>query len=227
MGEVADFHLLFGGEGGPGWSLLQRLGHGRWWKGNTGARQRTRIGPRNGHGLIRPLPRGGSQMGIHGLGGRGRFGEAALVGFRGGMSDPDGWRLESEGLLVGAGGRLGNGILHRVALPVLGGRDGIFHGRGREEWRHGSAGETWGVGGGLHPEMGEVQIRTGPVPELHGLLEPPLGVESVEDDDVDEDDEHLDHHGNDGAEQRPILFRRISRQTTGRTEEQHRDTTHL
>ena len=49
-------------------------------------------------------------------------------------------------------------------------------------WGHGT--ETWGVGCGLRAELGEVEVRTSAVTDVHGFAEALLGVVSIEDDAV-------------------------------------------
>ncbi|KAL2282891.1 hypothetical protein FJTKL_10266 [Diaporthe vaccinii] len=65
---------------------------------------------------------------------------------------------------------------------------------------------AWGVGGGLRPELCEVEVGAGLVAHVHGLHELSLGVVTVEDDRVQGNGDDLDDDFDDHADQRPILL---------------------
>lgn len=78
-------------------------------------------------------------------------------------------------------------------------------GGAREAGGHWGSGESWGVGGGLGAEVGQVKVRTGFVANVHRLAELAFGPEAVEDDGVDGDDENLDYDFDDAADESPVL----------------------
>jgi hypothetical protein len=129
--------------------------------------------------------------------------EAFLSELGSGACDFDGWCSKSEGLGLSDFARIG--VLHFVALAVLGGRKRVdVH--GVAGWwspaagarRHGA--ESGSVRCGLGAELGEVQVRAGLIAGGHGLPELPLGPESVEDDAVDGDAQYFDDDLDDAAD---------------------------
>lgn len=126
------------------------------------------------------------------------------------MLDADGGRLEVEGGLRSCWGArrgvLGVRALHFAVLRC--GIDVLRRWRGWSIGRFGGAREPWGVGGGLHAKLGEVQIRSGLVAAVHSLRESSFGVEAVKDHGVDEEDRDLDDYFDDRTYQAPVLGQR-------------------
>ena len=106
-----------------------------------------------------------------------------------------------------------------LGLAVLRGRVRVhvFHGehcrRGSDPWRLGGlrgvavaeAWRGWGVRGGLHSELGEVEFGAGLAPLVHDFGETVFGEEAVDDYDVDEDDDDFEDDFDDGADEAPVL----------------------
>ena len=67
--------------------------------------------------------------------------------------------------------------------------------------------EARGVRCGLDAELGEIEIGSRVVPAVHGVHESSLGVDSIEDHGIDENDQNLDDDFDDGANQTPVLGR--------------------
>lgn len=66
--------------------------------------------------------------------------------------------------------------------------------------------ETRGIGRGLgSTQLGEVEIVPSLVAQIHGLAQTVLGVETVEDDGVDQNHKDLNDDLDDGADQHPVL----------------------
>jgi len=162
----------------------------------TRARQRARVRAGDRHILVRHFSRRGRDVLVH------LRLEAVLLHGGGGVLDADRGRLQSEGFGWGEGVVLGcelGGFVVAVGFAVLGDGVGVVQRRGAR------ALEARGVGRGLGAELGEVEVGTGAVAEVHGLVEAALGVEAVEDDAVDGDGDDLDHDLDNGADQRPVL----------------------
>ena len=57
-------------------------------------------------------------------------------------------------------------------------------------------------------ELSQVKIRTSSVPEIHGLGEPPLGIEAIEDNSVDRNGDDFHNDLDKSTDKRPILEER-------------------
>jgi len=77
----------------------------------------------------------------------------------------------------------------------------------RESRRLGT--ETGGVGSGLGAELGEIEIGSGLVAHVHGLVKLALGPVAVENNAVEGDANNLDHKLDDNADQGPVLFQEL------------------
>ena len=109
----------------------------------------------------------------------------------------DRWGLKSEWFWLGEGLAFGcvlGGFPHfsvvdrisfdlRWELP----RDGCF--------------EPWGVWRRLRLQLCQVKILASVIAYVHGLMEPPFGVETVKDDGVDRDCDNLHNDLDEGADQ--------------------------
>lgn len=190
-------------------ALRHRLGHGRLGlRREAGAGHRTGIGAGDGHGLVRLLARSGGNV-LADVLRRLRWRwclywcgsvESILRRLGGRVLHADGRRLQLE-RLWGMGWRLGRRVLRRVVLTILGRRVDVLGLRRGHVRRLGRAREPGGVGRGLRAELREIQVGPGLVTQVHGLAQPLLGVEAVEDDRVDEDDNDVDDDLDDGAHQ--------------------------
>ena len=78
-----------------------------------------------------------------------------------------------------------------------------MRGEGGGHWRLLEAGRVWR---GLDAELGQVEIRTSLVAGVHGLVQPSLGVEAVEDNGVDGDSNDFDNDFDESAYKRPVLY---------------------
>lgn len=170
--------------------------HRRGLKGR--ARQRVRVCIGDRHGGVGLLPRRGRHVFRH----RRRF-EAFLMERRRGVLDANRRRLKVEGFGRGEGlvflRELGGMItvvdrIRAVARVVV----VEVSGKGR---RHGGLLKSRRVGRGLTPKLGEVEIGACPITKIHRLVKLSLGPESVEDDPVECDHDHLNHDLDDGADQ--------------------------
>lgn len=97
-------------------------------------------------------------------------------------------------------------MARRQGVLAQGGRLGREHGRS-----HGStsearrAREARRVGGGLRAKLGEIEVGTSSVSDVHGLVQTTLGVVSVKDDAVEQDADDLDDDLDDDADEGPVL----------------------
>lgn len=150
------------------------------------------------------------------------------LGERGGQGWGDGaGGIRGEGL---GGGGLGRGVVHADGrgLQLEGRGHGVAAGRlRRADGRLASLGravrvvrlavvaregrgarrlrEPGCVGCRLRAQLREVQVCAGLVAGVHRLPQSVLAPEAVEDDAVDGDHNHLHHHLDDAADQRPVL----------------------
>ncbi len=138
--------------------------------------------------------------------------EAILRSLGGGVVDFDGRGLKSEGLSSNA--RLGLGFYKAGSgsgEAFFGCRGGVIGGWGEagrfhvlgEGWGHGA--EAGGVGCRLRAELGEIEVGTGAVTNVHRLAEALLGVVSIEDDGVEDDSNALEDNFDDATDKCPVL----------------------
>jgi hypothetical protein len=69
----------------------------------------------------------------------------------------------------------------------------------------GERSETWGVRGGLRAQLGEVEIGTGFVTDIHGFAQLTFRVVAVEDNAIDDNGDGFNDYFDDAANERPGL----------------------
>ena len=184
----------------PGPLRRQRLPEAHTLLGIRRTGQGARVRARDGHRVVGLFARRRGYMFV-----RRRRGFEAVLG-RGWrcVLHPYGRSLESEGFGLGEGEVFGCEL--GVFVVVMGGRLTVFGGRVRVlVWVGRAEREAGCVGCGLGAELGEVEVGTGFVAEVHGFVEAAFGVEAIEDDAVDGDGDYLNDDFDEGADERPIL----------------------
>ena len=176
----------------------------------TRTAQRTGIGTRNRHGIVRLLAGRRRDVLLDGVTPRG--GKTRLLERGCCVRDAHGRRLQGEGL-----GRRKRVVLARVLGVLLGEIVSLFEvgvvvvgggrrGRVQVGAEAGRFGEARRVGRRLAAELGEVEVGAGAVADVHALVEAALGADAVEDDGVDGYGEDFDDDFDESADEGPVLL---------------------
>lgn len=130
--------------------------------------------------------------------------EAVLVRGRSSRVHFDRWWLQGKRLGLGKATPLRCELRAPVTcFTIFGVAESVVYIRW-EAWRHGRL-ETGGVRCRLGLQLGEVEVATCFVADIHGFMEAALGVVAVEDDGVDGNGDDFDKDLDESADQGPML----------------------